>query len=106
MTIFQLPVFKAGAAARANIFLHSLHTSLSHSWWHIADCCLAYTSVIMPLEDDDQKRVDEAITEAGIDGSTKLVVLNASESHKLGPVTVICMILNRTVGKLREITPS
>lgn len=57
----------------------------------------------MPLEDDDQKRVDEAITEAGIDASTKLVVLNASESHKLGPVTVICMILNRTVGKLREI---
>ena len=53
----------------------------------------------MPLEDDDQKRVDEAITEAGVDVSTKLLVLNASESHKLGPVTVICMILNRTVGK-------
>ena len=54
----------------------------------------------MPLEADDQKRVDEAITEAGIEGSTKLLVLNASESQKLGPVTVICMILNRTVGKL------
>lgn len=54
----------------------------------------------MPLEDDDKQRVDEAIAKAGIDGSTKLLVLNASESHKLGPVTVICMILNRTVGKL------
>ena len=54
----------------------------------------------MPLEDDDQKRVDEAITEAGVEGSTKLLVLNASESQKLGPVTVICMILNRTVGQL------
>ena len=54
----------------------------------------------MPLEADDQKRVDEAITEAGIEGSTKLLVLNAPESQKLGPVTVICMILNRTVGKL------
>ena len=53
----------------------------------------------MPLEDDDQKRVDEAITEVGADGSTKLLVLNASECHKLGPVTVICMILNRTFGE-------
>lgn len=60
----------------------------------------------MPLEDDDQKRVDEAITEAGIDGSTKLVVLNASESHKLGPVTVICMILNRTVGSGIYVSPA
>lgn len=53
----------------------------------------------MPLEEDDQRRVDEAIDEAGIEGSTKLLVLNASESHKLGPITVICMILNRTFGK-------
>ena len=54
----------------------------------------------MPLEVDDQKRIDEAITEAGVEGSNKLLVLNASESQKLGPVTVVCMILNRTVGKL------
>ena len=53
----------------------------------------------MPLEEDDQKRVDEAITEASVDGSTKVLVLNASKSHKLGPVTVICMILNRTFGE-------
>ena len=53
----------------------------------------------MPLEDDDQKRVDEAITEAGVEGSTKLLVLNASESHKLGAFTVMCMTLNRTFGK-------
>lgn len=60
----------------------------------------------MPLEDDDQKRVDEAIVEAGVDGSTKLLVLNASESHKLGPVTVICMILNRTVGSGIYVSPA
>ncbi|CAF9934066.1 MAG: hypothetical protein ALECFALPRED_005836 [Alectoria fallacina] len=60
----------------------------------------------MPLEDDDQKRVDDAITEAGIEGSSKLLVLNASESHKLGPVTVICMILNRTVGSGIYVSPA
>ena len=56
----------------------------------------------MPLEDDDQKRVDEAIRAAGSDGSTKLIVHNASESQKLGPATVICMILNRTFGESTE----
>ena len=53
----------------------------------------------MPLEDDDQQRVDEAIRAAGSDGPTKLIVHNASESQKLGPATVICMILNRTIGE-------
>ena len=53
----------------------------------------------MPLEEDDQQRVDEAIREAGIDGFNKILVRNASESQKLGPPTVMCMILNRTFGK-------
>lgn len=53
----------------------------------------------MPLEQDDQQRVDDAIRGVGSDESTKVVVRNASESQKLGPVTVICMILNRTVGE-------
>lgn len=59
----------------------------------------------MPLEDDDQQRVDEAIRAAGSDGSTKLIVHNVSESQKLGPATVICMILNRTFGEYREMVP-
>ena len=53
----------------------------------------------MPLEEDDQQRVDQAIHEAGIDGPNKILVHNASESQKLGPLTVMCMILNRTFGE-------
>ena len=53
----------------------------------------------MPLEDDDQARIDEAIEEAEANRATKVIVHNASEFQKLGPLTVICMILNRTFGK-------
>lgn len=53
----------------------------------------------MPLEADDQQRVDEAIAEAGVDGSTKLLVRDVTEYQKLGPITVICTILNRTIGR-------
>ncbi|KAL8898588.1 MAG: hypothetical protein Q9207_006621 [Kuettlingeria erythrocarpa] len=53
----------------------------------------------MPLEADDQARVDEAIRESGTDPSGhRVLVLNASDSQKLGPGTVICTILNRTIG--------
>ena len=53
----------------------------------------------MPLEADDQARVDEAIREAGADPSeSKVLVLNAADSQKLGPFSVICTILNRTIG--------
>ena len=53
----------------------------------------------MPLEADDQKRVDDAIREMGADASgNKVLVLNATESQKLGPFTVACTILNRTIG--------
>ncbi len=53
----------------------------------------------MPLEADDQQRVDDAIAEAGAEGSTKLLVRDTTEYQKLGPITVICSILNRTIGK-------
>ena len=53
----------------------------------------------MPLEADDQKKVDDAIQEMGADPTgTKVLVLNAAESQKLGPFTVACTILNRTIG--------
>ena len=56
----------------------------------------------MPLEADDQQRVDEAIAETGAEGSTKLLVHKVTEHQKLGPVTVICTILNRTIGNYPE----
>ncbi|KAI4212920.1 MAG: hypothetical protein LQ351_004445 [Letrouitia transgressa] len=53
----------------------------------------------MPLEPDDQQRIDDAKREFGADGSgTKILVLNASEAQKLGPFTVACIIMNRTIG--------
>ena len=53
----------------------------------------------MPLEADDQKKVDDAIQGTGADSTgTKVLVLNAAESQKLGPFTVACTILNRTIG--------
>ena len=53
----------------------------------------------MTLEADDQKKVDDAIQEIGADSTgTKVLVLNAAESQKLGPFTVACTILNRTIG--------
>lgn len=52
----------------------------------------------MVLEADDQQRVDDAIREAASKGSTKLLVRDPDESQKLGPLTVICTILNRTIG--------
>ena len=52
----------------------------------------------MPLEADDQERVDEALREAAHLGDTGILVQNAAESQKLGPATVMCTILNRTIG--------
>ncbi|KAL6716587.1 hypothetical protein ACLMJK_006154 [Lecanora helva] len=60
----------------------------------------------MPLEADDQRRVDEAIAEAEANASTKLLVRDASEHQKLGPVTVACTILNRTIGSGIYVTPA
>lgn len=53
----------------------------------------------MPLEEDDQRRVDEAMKEVGADDSgTRLLVLNASQAQKLGFWTVVCTVLNRAIG--------
>ena len=53
----------------------------------------------MPLEADDQKKVDDAIQGIGADPTgTKVLVLNAAESQKLGRFTVACTILNRSIG--------
>ena len=53
----------------------------------------------MPLELDDQQRVDQAMDEVGADKSgTKLLVLNASLTQKLGFWTVLCTVLNRAIG--------
>ena len=60
-----------------------------------------YTSapVNMPLEEDDQKRVDQAKEDVGADDSgTRLLVLNATQAQKLGFWTVVCTVLNRAVG--------
>lgn len=54
----------------------------------------------MPLEDDDQRRVDAATNEVGTDQSgTRLLVLNASETQKLGFWTVLLTVVNRSIGK-------
>ncbi|KAL8735934.1 MAG: hypothetical protein Q9166_000496 [cf. Caloplaca sp. 2 TL-2023] len=61
----------------------------------------------MPLEADDQARVDVAIRESGADPSgNRVLILNASDSQKLGPFTVICTILNRTIGSGIFVTPA
>lgn len=53
----------------------------------------------MPLEDDDQRRVDQAMREVGTDRSgTRLLVLNASQKQRLGYWTVFCALVNRAIG--------
>lgn len=53
----------------------------------------------MPLAKDDQQRVDEAEKEASAPGSNKLLVRDPTDSQKLGPFTVTCLILNRMIGE-------
>ncbi|KAL8953687.1 MAG: hypothetical protein Q9222_000471 [Ikaeria aurantiellina] len=61
----------------------------------------------MPLEADDQARVDEAIRESGADPTgSRVLVLNADDPQKLGPGTVICTMLNRTIGSGIFVTPA
>ncbi|KAL8715355.1 MAG: hypothetical protein Q9220_000688 [cf. Caloplaca sp. 1 TL-2023] len=61
----------------------------------------------MPLEADDQARVDEAIRDSGADPTAnRVLVLNAADSQKLGPGTVICTMLNRTIGSGIFVTPA
>lgn len=53
----------------------------------------------MPLAEDDQQRVDDAEKEANAPNSTKLLVRDPTDSQKLGPFTVTCLILNRMIGE-------
>ena len=53
----------------------------------------------MPLTAADQRRVDEAEAEAEAAGSTKLLVRSPDDTEKLGSLTVMCLILNRVIGR-------
>ena len=53
----------------------------------------------MPLTEADQRRVEEAEAEAQAPGSSKLLVRSPPDSQKLGSITVMCLILNRTIGE-------
>ncbi|CAO1606103.1 hypothetical protein XANCAGTX0491_009602 [Xanthoria calcicola] len=60
----------------------------------------------MPLTEADQRRVDEAEAEAEAAGSTKLLVRSPPDTQKLGSITVMCLILNRTIGSGIYVTPA
>jgi hypothetical protein len=53
----------------------------------------------MPLAEDDQRRVNEAEAEAAMAGATKLLVRDPTESQKLSPFTVVCIVANRMIGE-------
>ncbi|KAL9123886.1 MAG: hypothetical protein Q9217_006728 [Psora testacea] len=53
----------------------------------------------MPLTEADQRRVDEAEAEAEAAGSNQILLRVPPESQKMGSFTVMCLILNRTIGK-------
>ena len=57
----------------------------------------------MPLEDDDQRRVDQVMEEFGADKSgSRLLVLGTSQTQKLGFWMVVCVVVNRSIGMSRE----
>ena len=61
----------------------------------------------MPLEDDDQRRVDEVMEEMGADRSgTRLLVLGTSQTQKLGFWMVVCVVINRAIGSGVFVTPA
>ena len=53
----------------------------------------------MPLTEADQRRIDEAEAEAAAAGPTQLLVRSPSDTQKLESITVMCLIINRTIGK-------
>ena len=57
----------------------------------------------MPLTAADQRRVDEAEAEAEAAGPSKLLVRSPPDAQKLGSITVMCLILNRTIGELMKL---
>ncbi|KAL8670232.1 MAG: hypothetical protein Q9168_005221 [Polycauliona sp. 1 TL-2023] len=60
----------------------------------------------MPLTAADQRRVDEAEAEAEAAGSSKLLVRSPDDAQKLGSISVMCLILNRTIGSGIYVTPA
>ncbi|KAI4236573.1 MAG: hypothetical protein L6R40_006129 [Gallowayella cf. fulva] len=60
----------------------------------------------MPLTAADQRRVDEAEAEAEAAGSTKLLLRSPPDTQKLGSITVMCLIINRTIGSGIYVTPA
>ncbi|KAL8997827.1 MAG: hypothetical protein Q9169_002999 [Polycauliona sp. 2 TL-2023] len=60
----------------------------------------------MPLTEADQRRVDEAEAEAEAAGSTKLLLHSPHDTEKLGSISVMCLILNRTIGSGIYVTPA
>ena len=85
--IFILHQFGKSRARRA-----PCHWAVSAHTWRTE-------SEEMLLEADDQARIDKLQGEADANGDTRRFVRNASESQKLGPLTVMCMIINRTIGE-------
>ncbi|KAI4181528.1 MAG: hypothetical protein LQ346_006757 [Caloplaca aetnensis] len=60
----------------------------------------------MPLTEADQRRVDAAEAEVEKAGSSKLLVRSPPEPQKLGSFTVMCLIINRTIGSGIYVTPA
>ena len=57
----------------------------------------------MPLTEADLRRVEAAEAEAQAPGSSKLLVRSPPEPQKLGSITVMCLMLNRTIGEHSEV---
>ncbi|KAL8813032.1 MAG: hypothetical protein Q9223_007147 [Gallowayella weberi] len=60
----------------------------------------------MPLTAADQQRVDEAEADAEAAGSSKLLVRSPPDTQKLGSITVMGLIINRTIGSGIYVTPA
>ncbi|KAL8924119.1 MAG: hypothetical protein Q9208_004256 [Pyrenodesmia sp. 3 TL-2023] len=60
----------------------------------------------MPLTEADQKRVEAAEAEAEAAGSSKILIRSPPDSQKLGSFTVMCLIMNRTIGSGIYVTPA
>ena len=65
----------------------------------LSDSLICSSIARMPLEKDDQDKVDQAMEEVGSDTTgTRLAVVNAPQAQKLGFWTVLCTVLNRAIG--------
>lgn len=85
----------------SSIYVKSKLHSIRNEVLSVSQFCLIIYCIKMPLEDDDQERVDKAMEEMGADSSgTRLLVLNASKMQKLGFWTLLCAVVNRSVGTM------